>query len=90
MRRQVLYFSSKCPDTKSFIEVLNQMTKDYQAVDITENLNNLSEFLNHRDHHPEFHSKKITNQVGVPVLVIDEKDFLFDPSELSAYFNHKE
>lgn len=86
MSQMILYFSSVCPDTEPFINVLEQLNIEYESINITENIENLSRFIAIRDTKAVFSQKKQLNQVGIPVLVIDEQTFIFTPEDLKKYF----
>lgn len=77
-----VYYSHLCPDTEVFMDELNHLEIDYQAVNITESMKNLKEFLAIRDFQSAFIIKKELGQVGVPVLMLDESNFIFDYQSL--------
>ena len=78
-----LYFSDKCPQTPAFVDQLKARRIDYQAVNITDSMANLKEFLRHRDHRPEFKAVIEQGLAGVPVLY-DQDQFIFDLDEIEA------
>ncbi|MGX7091395.1 hypothetical protein [Hutsoniella sourekii] len=76
------YFSDKCPDTPEFQKALNSFGIDYQAVNITDSMANLKEFLSLRDQREEFDSAKELGRVGIPVLLTSSDLLLFDTTDL--------
>lgn len=87
MNNKVLYFSSVCPDTEAFVEELERLDIQYDEVNITESMPNLKRFLKIRDTEEVFDQKKELNQVGVPVLIVNNKeetDYIFDLEKLST------
>ncbi|MGX7108134.1 hypothetical protein [Facklamia miroungae] len=63
-----VYFSDKCPNTTDFVNQLDQLQISYEAVNITDSMNNLKEFLKLRDSRKEFDVAKKNGNVGIPVL----------------------
>lgn len=88
MENNILYYSDVCPDTKSFLSELNRLEVRFKSVNITESISNLKEFLAVRDNEAVFNDKKETNQVGIPVLVTEDKDYLFDGDQLRNKFEN--
>lgn len=88
MNHPVLYFSSLCPDTPPFVAYLEQLNIEYEAINITESIENLKRFLNLRDHQEVFNEKRQLNQVGIPVLVTEEAHLLFDITAVAEYYKH--
>lgn len=86
MSNNILYYSDVCPDTQPFLKELNRLGITYQSVNITESIKNLKEFLNIRDNEEVFAKKKETNQVGIPVLVTEQGEFLFTGDQLKEQF----
>lgn len=87
MNNKVLYYSSVCPDTEAFVEELQRLDIQYDEVNITESMPNLKRFLKIRDTEEVFDQKKELNQVGVPVLIVNNKeeiDYIFDLEKLST------
>ncbi|MBS4750479.1 glutaredoxin [Carnobacteriaceae bacterium zg-ZUI78] len=78
----VLYYSSLCPDTPPFVEALKERNISYEAVDITESMKNLKRFLQLRDERAEFNERKKWGFVGVPVLVTENNQFIFDFNDI--------
>ncbi|MGX7106666.1 hypothetical protein ACWOBE_02590 [Hutsoniella sourekii] len=76
------YYSDKCPDTPEFQKALNSFEIDYQAVNITDSMANLKEFLSLRDQREEFDSVKELGRVGIPVLLTSSDLLLFDTTDL--------
>lgn len=83
MEEMVLYYSDVCPDTEDFVNQLEELELSYRAVNITESMPNLKEFLKLRDYRQEFDEAKEENRVGVPVLLMDSA-LIFDINELES------
>ncbi len=88
MGNNILYYSDVCPDTKSFLNELNRLEVRFKSVNITESISNLKEFLAVRDNEAVFNDKKETNQVGIPVLVTEDKEYLFVGEQLRNKFDN--
>ena len=88
MENNILYYSDVCPDIKSFLNELNRLEVRFKSVNITESISNLKEFLAVRDNEAVFNDKKETNQVGIPVLVTEDKEYLFDGEQLRNKFDN--
>lgn len=86
MKNIVLYASMLCPDCPPFIEKLNQLNVDYELVIITDSMMNLKRFLSIRDNRKEFTDIKKNNSVGIPCLVINDKEIIFDIDKLKDIF----
>ncbi|MGF3075412.1 hypothetical protein [Facklamia sp. P12934] len=69
----IVYFSDKCPNTEAFISRLDQMEVSYEAVNITDSMKNLKEFLKLRDSRNEFDEVKKNGNVGIPVLYSEDR-----------------
>lgn len=80
------FFSSTCKDTPAFDAALAALGIDCEAVNIVENMANLKRFLQIRDTAEAYASRRGTQSVGVPVLITESGDYLFEPDELNAYF----
>lgn len=85
----ILYFSDVCPDTPPFLLELERLEIPYQGVNITESMPNLKKFLKIRDNQSVFDTKKENNQVGVPVLVVNDSEYIFDWHQLAELFEVK-
>ncbi|MDO5717374.1 MAG: glutaredoxin [Tissierellia bacterium] len=81
MKRFKLFISSLCKDTARAIEYLDSKKCDYEIRDITSSLSDLKEFLKYRDSRLEFEDIKRDDKIGVPMLLIDDSDLIFDISE---------
>lgn len=86
MSNNILYYSDVCPDTEPFLKEMNRLGINFQSVNITESIKNLKEFLNIRDNEEVFTKKKETNQVGIPVLVTEQGEFIFTEEQLREKF----
>lgn len=86
MGNNILYYSDVCPDTKSFLSELNRLGVRFQSVNITESMSNLKDFLVERDNQDVFDEKKSNSEVGIPVLITKDKEYLFNGSQLREKF----
>lgn len=75
-----IFVSKLCPDCTEIIEDYNNDSKNFQGcelIDITDSIINLKRFLAYRDNFNAFEEKIKTNQVGIPVKIIDKKKIEF-------------
>ncbi|MDU5086514.1 MAG: hypothetical protein E6235_05625 [Anaerococcus vaginalis] len=75
-----IFVSKLCPDCTEIIEDYNNDSKNFQGceiIDITDSMINLKRFLAYRDNFNAFEEKIKTNQVGIPVKIIDKKEVEF-------------
>lgn len=86
MSKPILFYSSVCPDTDPFIEMLTPYEIDYEAINITESTSNLKKFLGLRDNREEFLEVKSMNQIGIPVLVTEDATLIFNEATLLDYY----
>lgn len=84
MAQHTLYFSDKCKDTEAFVAELERQGVEYEAVNITESMANLKQFLALRDNRPEFDERKRWGFVGVPVLHLANNNFIFELIDLNG------
>lgn len=84
MANYTLYFSDKCPDTKAFVEELERQNITYRAVNITESMSNLKEFLKLRDSRLEFENRKLWGFIGIPVLLTPNNNLIFELNDLAG------
>lgn len=84
MEGYTLFFSDKCPDTAKFVEELKNQEIEYEAVNITDSMENLKRFLKLRDTRPEFEDRKFWGLVGVPVLLLPNQSLIFELSDLNG------
>ncbi|MBK0348082.1 glutaredoxin [Aerococcaceae bacterium zg-ZJ1578] len=87
MTKPILYFSDTCPDTAPFVTMLQELGVVYDEVNITSSIPNLKHFLSLRDTREEFDAKKALNQVGIPVLVTEEAQLIFDETTLRERYD---
>lgn len=79
----ILYYSDLCQDTAPFVAKLEALSFEYQAINITESMKNLKQFLRLRDNEAVFDSKKAQGFAGIPVLQYQNK-WYFELDELDA------
>lgn len=82
MEKHILYYTPLCADTPAFRQALDSVGIAYEAIDITESIANLKQFIRLRDDNPAFDDAKRWGFVGVPVLVTKQKQFFFDVNEI--------
>ncbi|MCR5787104.1 MAG: hypothetical protein K6G28_05330 [Acholeplasmatales bacterium] len=68
------YGSQFCPNCKQFKYNLDKYNLDYEFIDISDNLKNLKDFLYIRDTNKKFDRMKEMNGIGIPCIIIDEKN----------------
>lgn len=76
------YYTPTCPECPPFMEELNKQGIQYEAVNITENIQNLKKFIRLRDDRKEFDRLKQWGFVGVPLLHTSDDQFIFDINDL--------
>lgn len=81
MQENILFFSDKCSDTTAFLEGLEESSIVYKAVNITDSMANLRQFLKLRDSHPNFKEVIEQNRVGIPCLY-NGRDVVLDVEEI--------
>lgn len=80
--KPVLYYAQTCPDTKPFIEKLNELGISYEEVEVMTSLKNLKQFLYVRDTYKEFDKIKGNMQIGIPCLVVSESECILEIEKL--------
>lgn len=86
MNERTLYFSSLCPDTVPFKAAMERLGMTAREVDITASMRNLKEFLRVRDGEEVFIPRKEQGMVGIPCLVTNKGEYLFEVSDLEERF----
>lgn len=86
MNELTLYYSSLCPDTVPFKAAMERLGVTAREVDITASMRNLKEFLRLRDTKEVFVPRKEQGMVGIPCLVMNDGQYLFEVSELEERF----
>lgn len=79
-----LYFSEKCPDTAPFVAELKKQGIAYEEVNITDSMANLKEFLKLRDNRVEFEQRKLWGFIGIPVLLLENGNLIFELNDLNG------
>ena len=86
MNELTLYYSSLCPDTVPFKAAMERLGMTAREVDITASMRNLKEFLRVRDGEEVFIPRKEQGMVGIPCLVTNKGEYLFEVSDLEERF----
>ena len=86
MNELTLYYSSLCPDTAPFKAAMERLSLKAREVDITASMRNLKEFLRVRDGEEVFIPRKEQGMVGIPCLVTNKGEYLFEVSDLEERF----
>lgn len=73
-----LYMTELCPDCPPIVELLKRKGLDVEIVNISGHILKLKEFIQLRDHHPDFEQAKINGWIGVPALLTDDNHILFE------------
>ena len=79
----ILYFAETCPDTAPFKEKLAELGISYKEVEVMSSLRNFKEFLYVRDTYSQFEGKRGKKKIGIPCLVINEKESILELDELA-------
>ena len=77
-----IYGSKLCGDCTECKEELDKAGIDYSFLDITEELQNLKDFLKIRDTNPIFQEVKENGGIGIPCILKDNGDVTLDWTEL--------
>lgn len=86
MEEKVLYYSSLCPDTIPFKKAMSELGIGARKVNITESMRNLKEFLFIRDTEEVFMPRKEKGMIGIPCLVTEDGEFIFEVARLVEKF----
>lgn len=86
MEEKVLYYSSLCPDTIPFKKAMSELEIGAREVNITESMRNLKEFLFIRDTEEVFMPRKEKGMIGIPCLVTEDGEFIFEVARLVEKF----
>ncbi len=84
MNKHILYYSHLCQDTEDFIAELESQNLEYEARNISDNLEYLKEFLKLRDNKPIFDDVKKFNRIGIPFLVTKDSKYILDLNDLNG------
>ena len=79
----ILYFAEACPDTAPFKEKLSELGVTYKEVEVMTSLKNFKEFLFVRDTYPQFEGIRGNMKIGIPCLVINERECILELDELA-------
>lgn len=79
----ILYFAETCPDTAPFKEKLSELGITYKEVEVMTSLKNFKEFLFVRDTYSKFEGVRGNLKIGIPCLVINEKECILELDELT-------
>lgn len=80
--KPILYFAETCPDTEPFVNKLNELGIVYEEVEVLTSLKNLKQFLFVRDTYSQFDGIRGNMQIGIPCLVLNDKECILDINEL--------
>lgn len=72
-----LYGTHLCKDCQEVIKYLDKIDYDYAFIEITENIQNLKEFIIFRDEREEFDEAKAEKYINIPCLVKEDGEILF-------------
>lgn len=81
--KPILYYAKDCPDTKPFVDRLNELGIVYEEVEVFTSLKDLKQFLFVRDTYKVFDKIKGNMQIGIPCLVISETECILDLDKLN-------
>ena len=86
MSKPVLFYSSECPDTPSFVAELKALNVDYEEIEVQSTLPNLKRFLRLRDNEAVFDEAKAKGYAGLPALLLADGRVILDETQLKAIF----
>ena len=73
-----IYGSHLCPNCRAFLKHLDLHHLPYEFIDINESLDNLKQFLKHRDFNPIFDECKEINRIGIPAFYDENTELSID------------
>ena len=77
-----IYGLKTCPYCDFVKQQLKGREDEFQYIDIGTNVKYMHEFIDLRDHRPEFdHSKKI-GDIGIPAFVLEDGSITLDPAKV--------
>lgn len=76
-----MYVMKTCPYCE-YVERQVAGNPDFKVINIGENVRNLSEFLQLRDHHPAFAEAKAEGDIGVPAYVREDGSVTLSSAEV--------
>lgn len=77
-----IYGSKLCEDCRNCKSDLDKAGINYSFLDITEELQNLKEFLKIRDNNSIFQDVKKNGGIGIPCIIKDNDEIIFDWTKL--------
>ena len=84
-----VYGADICIDCRNYKAI--QKARGFRAeyIDITENTDNLKEFLQMRDNDPIFESVRAHSGIGIPLFVREDGEKTFDIDEAFSWIGQK-
>lgn len=76
-----MYVMKTCPYCE-YVEKQVVGNPDFEVIDISEHVRNLHEFLELRDHRPEFAEAKAVGDVGIPCYVREDGSVTLSSAEV--------
>lgn len=73
-----IYGSMLCKDCVACCAALDAAGVDYTFLSITDELQNLKDFLRLRDGNPQFDGVRAQGNIGIPYIVLDDGTATFD------------
>ncbi|MDB1144730.1 MAG: glutaredoxin domain-containing protein [Alcaligenaceae bacterium] len=73
-----LFISELCPDCPPIMKFLEAKNISVEVINITDSIPHLKEFLKLRDSRPEFEFIIQAGWVGIPCLLTDTSEILFE------------
>lgn len=83
----IVYGTNLCPDYIELEETFQREGIEYEYINITESIANLKAFLAYRDTRPEFELIKANGSVGVPCIIFEDGEIIFDMQEAVNKYN---
>ncbi len=80
-----LFISELCPDCSPIIQLLEEKNISVEVINITASISHLKEFLKLRDSRPEFEFIIQAGWVGIPCLLTDASEILFEEDIKSRF-----
>lgn len=85
-----VYGCEICIDCKNFKYINEKRNLNIKFIDITENTENMKEFLNLRDKRKEFDIIRENGKIGIPAFLSSNNKITFDINEAFSWIGEKE
>ena len=77
-----IYGLKTCPYCDFVKQQLKGREDEFQYIDIGTNVKYMHEFIDRRDHRPEFDHSKEIGDIGIPAFVLEDGSITLDPAKV--------